>query len=186
LALGRGCFAGFLVSVLAGCGASASSDTAFPIPPGQVQVAEILPRHDGLQYCANLRAGDLGPPGSSHVIVHSFSAYISTKDPNEMALLAITGRYPGWQTPGTVVYTQPITSSNSVSLEIQHDFPLGIACMEAYGHGLRPSTYTRFRDSFLVYFTYLYRSSGYSATKFFHIHWGRYLPHYSPRHRPKN
>jgi hypothetical protein len=177
---------GALGLVVTACGLP-SSHAAPALPAsGHAQVAP-LPWHDGLQYCINLRARDLAPPGSHNVFVHSLSAYLTTNDPNEPAYLALTGRYPGWDTPGTMIYKQPFTNTNTVWLEIIHEFPLGIACIEAYGRGLLPSRYARFDYHMLVSYSYLPRKGpGTSATKLFKVSWGQYLPQFSPRHRPKH
>jgi len=119
--------------------------------------------------------------------VQSISAYISTKNPNEPALLAMTGRYPGWDTPGTTIYSQSFSNTNTVWLEIIHEFHLGTDCIEVYGHGLRLSQYSAFKDKILVEYTYLpAHGPGYLTQKFLPVHWGHYLPRYSPRIRPKH
>lgn len=153
---------------------------------GQAQVAR-LPHGDGLQFCVSVRARDLAPSGSSHVYIHSISSFITTTNDTTPALLAITGRYPGWDTPGTTIYNQPFTNSNSVWLEIIHEFPLGMACIEVYGHGLGPSRYGTFNHRILLSYTYAPAyGPGTTSQKLFPIHWGPYLHRYSPRHRPKH
>lgn len=172
--------------LLAGCAPTASAKDP-PLPShGHGRVAH-LPRGGGLQYCINLGPGDLAPPRSRSVYIHSLSVYVTTVDRNEPALLAITGRYPGWDTPGTTIYNQPFTNTNTVWLEIIHEFPLGISCLEVYGHGLRPSSYAVFKNRTLVSFTYRPRHGpGISATKLFPVSWGPYLAQYAPAHRPRH
>ncbi len=168
-----------------GNGTRSHQQTALP-PPGQAWVAN-LPPGDGLQYCINLRPGDLAPAGSRHVYVHSLSAFIATRDPSQFALLAIKGRYPGWDTPNTTIYNQQFSNTNMVWLEIIHEFPLGIACIEVYGRGLVPSRYSTFNYRTLVSYSYQpWRGPGISTTKLFSVMWGHYLRRYSPRHRPKH
>lgn len=178
----------FLPLLVAACQGTPGHPTAkVPLPSGAAQVADILPHHDGLQYCVNLRARNLAPAGARNVIIHSLSAYVATKDPNQPALLAIRGRYPGWDTPGTTIYNQSFTNTNTVWLEILHEFPLGVACIEVYGRGLTPSQYSAFKNKILVSFSYLpVRGPGYITQKLVPIHWGRYLSQYSPRVRPKH
>jgi hypothetical protein len=172
--------------VYTACAAATDSEAASAFPlPGHVQVA-LLPHAGGLQYCADLTARSLAPPGSINVYVHSLSAYVTTAAKGEPAYAAITGRYPGWDTPRTTIYNQPFTNTNTVWLEIIHEFPLGIACIEVYGHELRPSTYASFKDRILVSYTYQHGSSRRNTVKFFPVSWGRYLPQFSPRHRPKH
>lgn len=174
-------------ALLTACGSSGHSFPALArLAAGQAQVAR-LPHGDGLQFCASVQARDLAPPGSSKVYIHSISSFITTTDGTTPALLAITGRYPGWDTPGTTIYNQPFTNSNSVWLEIIHEFPLGIACIEAYGHGLAPSRYRLFNYRILLWYTYApAHGPGTTSQKLFPIHWGPYLHRYSPRHRPKH
>lgn len=173
--------------LLAACGTPSSTAPALPgVPHGHAQVAHLA-AGDGLQYCINLRPRDLAPPGASHVYVHSLSAYLTTNSPVEPALLAIKGRYPGWETPGTTIYNQPFSNTNTVWLEIIHEFPLGGACIEVYGRDLLPSRYSIFRNKMLVYYTYQPRHGpGMTVTKLFPLTWGAYLPRYSPKHRPKH
>ena len=151
--------------------------------PGHAQVA-LLPHDGGLQYCANLTALSLAPAGSQHVYVHSLSAYVTTALKGEPAYAAMTGRYPGWDTPGTSIYNQPFTNTNTVWLEIIHEFPLGIACVEVYGQKLRPSSYASFRNRILVSYTFQYKRLRSNTVKFVPVSWGTYLPQFSPRHRP--
>lgn len=146
----------------------------------------MLPKGEGLQYCIDLTPRSLAPPGARNVYVHSLSAYVTTTVKGESAYVAITGRYPGWDTPGTTIYNQPFTNTNTVWLEIIHEFPLGIACIEVYGHQLRPSTYAAFKNRVLVSYTYQHKRLRGNTVKFFRVSWGRYLPRFSPRHRPKH
>lgn len=153
---------------------------------GHAQVAH-LPHDRGLQYCITLRPNDLAPAGSRYVYVHSLSAYITTTNPEVPALLALTGRYPGWDSPDTTIYNQQFTNTNTVWLEIVHEFPLGTSCMEAYGSGLLPSRYSMFDHRLLVAFSYR-RKDGRAlrAQKLFPLAWGKYLSRYSPRHPPRH
>lgn len=120
------------------------------------------------------------------MFIHSLSAYVSSTDRNMPTLLVIRGRYPGWQTPGTTVYQQVFTNTNTVWVEIDHEFPLGMACMEIYGSRLEPSNYAAFNLRMLVGYTYFHAGHGWSAVKLFPVTWGSYLPRYSPRVRPKH
>ncbi len=139
-----------------------------------------------MQYCINLRSTDLAPADARNVFVHSLSVYVTSSAPNKSALAAITGRYPGWDTPGTTIYNQAFTNTNTVWLEIIHEFPLGISCLEVYGHHLRPSHYSAFKDKVLVSYTYQpTHGPGENRTKFFAISWQHYLAQYFPAHRPK-
>lgn len=183
------CFASGMIfgALLTACGSSGHSlHASARLAAGQAQVAR-LPHGDGLQFCASVRARDLAPPGSSHVYIHSISSLITTTNGTTPALLAITGRYPGWDTPGTTIYNQPFTNSNTVWLEIIHEFPLGMGCIEAYGHGLAPSRYRMFNYRILLWYAYApAHGPGGTSQKLFTIHWGPYLHRYSPRHRPKH
>jgi hypothetical protein len=180
------CLAPLVMALCVGCSVlSRSNRPAAALPlPGHAQVAH-LPHHDGLQYCVRVRPGDLAPAGSRNVFIHSLSAYITSADKNTPALVAIRGRYPGWDTPGTTVYEQPFTNTNTVWVEIDHSFPLGVACIEVYGTLLEPSSYARFAHQMLVGYTYLHAAHGWRTDKLFRVHWGAYLPRYSPRARPK-
>jgi len=112
---------------------------------------------------------------------------VTSVDPSEPALEAIKGRYPGWDTPGTTIYNQQFTNTNTVWLEIIHEFPLGTACLEVYGSHLGPSRYSLFNYKMVVGYTYVPRKGpGMMTTKLFPVSWGRYLPRYSPRHRPRH
>jgi hypothetical protein len=153
--------------------------------PGHVWVA-LLPHDGGLQYCAHLTRRSLALPGAQDVYVHSLSAYITTDAKDTPASTAITGRYPGWDTPGTTIYNQQFTNTNTVWLEIIHECPLGIACIEVYGQKLRPSSYGVFKQRVLVSYTYKYGRQRSNTVKFFPVSWGPYLPQFSPRHRPKH
>ena len=62
------------------------------------------------------------------------------------AYAAITGQYPGWDTPQTTIYSQQFTNTNTVWLEIIHEIRLGMACMEVFGQKLRPSSYGVFKQ----------------------------------------
>jgi hypothetical protein len=173
--------------VCTGCTSTANVGKAsrvLPLP-GHAQVA-LLPNGAGLQYCAYLTPLSLAPPGSQNVYVHSLSAYVTTAVKGESAYGAMTGRYPGWDTPGTTIYNQPFTNTNTVWLEIIHEFPLGIACIEVYGHKLRPSSHGAFRNRILVSYTYKYKRLRSNTVKFVPVSWGQYLPQFSPRHRPKH
>lgn len=139
-----------------------------------------------MQYCAHLTPLSLAPAGSHNVYVHSLSAYITTTLKGQPAYAAITGRYPGWDTPGTSIYNQPFTNTNTVWLEIIHEFPLGMACIEVYGHELRPSSYASFRNRILVSYTFQYKRLRSNTVRFIPVSWGPYLPYFSPRHRPKH
>lgn len=171
------------------CSSNSAARSAKPlVPPGKAQVA-LLPDHGGLQYCANVRASDLAPPAARNVYVHSISVFLTSSDPTEPALLAVKGRYPGWDTPDTTIYQQPFTDgrTNSVWVEIIHEFPLGMMCVEVYGSLLRPSHYKTFNDRMLVAYTYLpAKGPGISTQKLFPISWGPYLHRYSPHRRPKH
>lgn len=176
-----------LVITVVACSCSIGTGDSRPevIPPGTAQVA-WLPKRDGLQYCINTRFRDLAP-GARSLHIESLSVYVTSAKPDEPALLAIHGRYPGWDTPGTTIYQQPFTNTNTVWVEIIHNFPLGVACVEVYGPDLRLSRYSAFRNRMLVSFADLpARGPGERATKLFRVRWGRYLPQYSPRHRPKH
>lgn len=155
-------------------------------PFGHAQVAR-LPHDDGLQYCIKLRPQDLAPAGAHRVLIHSLSAFITTSSPDDITLVAIKGRYPGWDTPGTTIYNQQFSNTNTVWLEIIHEFPLGISCMEVYGHRLLPSRYADFKNRMLVGYSYLpRRGASTTTTKLFSVTWRRYLPQYSPKQRPKH
>jgi hypothetical protein len=135
----------------------------------------------------NVRARDLAPPGARNVFVHSISVFLTTSSANDPVYLEYRGRYPGWDTPGTTIYNQPFTSTNSLWLEIIHEFPLGIECVEAYGRRLLPSRYSTFDDKMLLSYTYLLPGKpGVNTQKLLPVHWGTYLPRYSPRVRPKH
>jgi hypothetical protein len=61
-----------------------------------------------------------------------------------------------------------------------------MACIEIYGHKLRPSSYGAFKDRILVSYTYKYQRLRSNTVKFFPVSWGEYLPQFSPRDRPKH
>lgn len=172
---------------LSSCGPGSPSNPApVLLAIGTAWVAS-LPKRDGLQFCAHVRPDFLASRTAHNAFVHSLSAFITSTDASEPALLAIKGRYPGWDTPGTTVYQQPFTSSNTVWLEIDHEFPdPGMDCIEVYGSHVRPSEYSQFRKRILVSYSYFWHGHGWSATKFIPVSWGRYLARYSPRHRPKH
>lgn len=173
---------------MASCAPAVADRAAYlpPVPPGRGQVARV-PHGAGLQYCLNLSPRDLAPVGARNVFVHSLSVYVTSSDPAEPALAAITGRYPGWDTLGTTIYNQSFSNTNTVWLEIIHEFPLGISCLEVYGHDLRPSHYSAFKDRILVSYTYQPgRGHGENKTKFFAVTWQHYLPRYAPLRRPKH
>ena len=178
----------FTPILCSGCGPwFANAGNAAPkLPlPGQTWVA-ALPHAGGLQYCAHLTPRSLAPPGSRDIYVHSLSAYITTTRKGDVAYAAIKGRYPGWDTPGTTIYNQPFSNTNTVWLEIIHEFHLGMACMEVYGHNLRPSTYAAFKNRILVSYTYQHKQLRANVVRFFPVTWGRYLAQFSPRHRPEH
>ncbi len=170
-----------------GCAHAARPEKAtLIIPrPGYAQVA-LLPHGEGLQYCAHLTPLSLAPTGSRHVYVHSLSAYVTTALKGEPAYAAMTGRYPGWDTPGTSIYNQPFSNTNTVWLEIIHEFTLGMTCIEVYGHALRPSSYATLKDHILVSYTYQYKRLRSNTVRLFPVSWGRYFPQFSPRHRPRH
>lgn len=173
--------------VLSGCdSATAPSPPDSILPAGVARVA-WLPHHDGLQYCIRVIPSRLAPPKSRYVYVHSFSAYITTTKRNRPALLGIHGRYPGWDTPGTTIYQQPFTNTNTVWVEIDHEFlARPIDCIEIYGRTLIPSSYHSFRNHILLGYSYFHGTHGFRTVKLFPIRWGSYLPQYSPRHRPRH
>lgn len=175
-----------LSALAVSCGPAAGKPAALPVREGQAQVAAIAPHDDGLQFCANLQPRDLAPAGATRVYVHSISVFISTTQRYRPALLAITGRYPGWNTPDTTVYNQPFTNTNTVWLEIVHEFPMGMMCIEVYGRGLRPSTYKEFKGKILVAYSYRpRRGPGTRTQKLIPFHWGLYLKRYAPHTQPK-
>lgn len=173
-----------LYLLLAGCGTSSRS-AATP-GAGRATVAH-LPGHQGLQYCINLRPAVLAPAGSLYVDVHSLSAYVTATGRSEPALEAIKGRYPGWDSPGTTVYQQAFTNTNTVWVEIDHNFTAsGIDCIEIYGKHLKPSGYASFKNQMLVGYSYFHRGHGWTNVKLFKTTSGPYLTAYAPAHRPKH
>ncbi|GAC1522983.1 MAG: hypothetical protein NVS2B16_31080 [Chloroflexota bacterium] len=152
--------------------------------PGHGWVA-YLPDGQGLQYCMNLAPEALAPVGSISLNVYSLSAAVTTNRA-ESASMALQGRYPGWDN-GATIYEQPFTSFNAVDVEIDDlKFHPGMDCMEIYGPHVRPAQYRTWAGHVIVGYSYRYRGHPFMLANPFPFSWGRYLPQYSPRHRPKH
>lgn len=139
-----------------------------------------------MQYCIYLTPAVLAPKGATSVNVNSLSVYLTSRS-GQAAVMAIRGRYPGWDTPGTTIYQMQFSGANQVDLEYDHTFQAnGLSCTEVYGSDLIPSTYGQFTYREMVGYNYRVHNHGYSEVKMFPVRWGAYQPQYAPRVRPKH